>query len=199
VAPFKSRAVRWLLVALLAAGIVLLASPFWLREMGQSLVDSEQPSRADMVVVLAGDDTGARVLKGAELVKEGYAPAVVVSGPVCCYGKHESDLAIQFVVERGYPREWFIPLPMVAHSTREEAYILARELERLKVARFILVTSDYHTRRAARVYRTLMPPGSFRIVAADGGYLGGGWWRSREGRKQVAMEWIKTIAYWVGM
>ncbi len=167
--------------------------------MGEILVDSEQPFHADMVVVLAGDDTGARVLKGAELVKQGYAPRVVVSGPVCCYGKHESDLAIEFAVAQGYPREWFVPLPMVAHSTREEAHILVRELERLKVARFLLVTSDYHSRRAARVYRALMPPGSFRIIAADGGYLGDGWWHSREGQKQVAFEWMKTVAYWVGM
>lgn len=152
-----------------------------------------------MVVVLAGDDTGTRILKAAELVKQGHAPAVLVSGPVCCYGKHESDLAIEYAVARGYPREWFIPLPLVSHSTREEAPIVVRALERLKVARFLLVTSDYHSRRAARVYRALVSPGSFRIVASDSGYLGNGWWRSRENRKQVAMEWMKTIAYWLGM
>lgn len=198
-APFKSRAIRWLSVALVAVGIILLASPYWLRGMGDILVDSEQPFHADMVVVLAGDDKGGRILKGAELVKQGHAPAVLVSGPVCCYGKHESDLAIEFAVSQGYPQEWFIPLPMVANSTREEAHILVRELDRLKVRRFLLVTSDYHTRRAARVYRALVPPGSFRIIAADGGYLGDGWWHSREGQKQVAFEWMKTVAYWVGM
>jgi uncharacterized SAM-binding protein YcdF (DUF218 family) len=162
-------------------------------------VDSERPFRADIIVVLAGDDKGGRILKGAELVKQGFAPRVLVDGPECCYGNHESDLAIAFAAARGYPREWFIPLPMNAHSTREEAGIVMPELERLKVRRFLLVTSDYHTRRAAGVFRKLAPPGSFRVIAASGGYLDDGWWRSREGQKQVAIEWMKTVAYWVGM
>lgn len=195
----KSRAIRWLLIALLGAAGLLVSSRYWLPGLGGFLVDSEEPFHADIVVVLAGDDTGARILRGAELVKQGYAPAVVVSGPACCYGRHESDLAIEYAVAAGYPREWFIPLPMVAHSTREEAQILTRELERLKVSRFLLVTSDYHTRRAARVYRALVPPGSFRTIAAKSEDFGAGWWRTREGRKQALLEWIKTFAYWAGL
>jgi uncharacterized SAM-binding protein YcdF (DUF218 family) len=167
--------------------------------MGGMLVDSEQPFQADIVVVLAGDDTGARILKGAQLVKEGFAPKVLVDGPECCYGKHESDVAIDFAVAHGYPRDWFVPLPMDAHSTREEAHIVVPALERLNVRRFLLVTSDYHTHRAAGVFRKLAPAGSFRVVAAPGGYIGNGWWQSREGQKQVAIEWMKTIAYWVGL
>jgi uncharacterized SAM-binding protein YcdF (DUF218 family) len=178
---------------------VFALSPVWLRAMGDVLVDSEEPVRADVAVVLAGDDTGARILEAAKLVKEGYAPKVLVDGPECCYGNHESGLAIDFAVARGYPREWFLPLPMVAHSTREEARIVMRALERLQARNFLLVTSDYHSRRAAAVFRKLAPPGSFRVVAAPGGYLDKGWWRSREGRKQVAIEWFKTVAYWVGM
>ncbi len=197
--PWKITRNRSLTVAALAAGIVLLASPLWLRAMGNMLVASEQPNQADIVVVLAGDDTGARILKGAALVKEGFAPRILVDGPQCCYGRHESELAIDFAVARGYPREWFIPLPMSAHSTREEARIVIPELERQKVRRFLIVTSDYHTRRAAGVFRKLAPAGSFRIVAASGGHLGDGWWRTREGRKQVALEWTKTVAYWVGL
>ncbi|MGE5569061.1 MAG: YdcF family protein [Rhodospirillales bacterium] len=187
------------MIALLGAGGLLLTSRYWLPGLGALLVYSEEPFHADIVVVLAGDDTGARILRGAELVKQGYAPAVVVSGPVCCYGKHESDLAIEYAVAAGYPREWFIPLPMVADSTREEAQIITRELERLKVSRFLLVTSDYHTRRAARVYRKLVPPGSFRTIAAESEQFGAGWWRTREGRKYALMEWIKTLAYWAGL
>ncbi len=197
-APFQSRAVRWFSVVLLGAGILLAASPLWLRAMGDALVHSEQPVKADLVVVLAGDDTGARVLKGAELVREGYAPKVLVDGPECCYGKHESDLAIEFAVSHGYPREWFIPLPMEARSTREEARIVVPEIRRLKARTFLVVTSDYHSRRAAGVFRELAP-GAFRVVAAPGGYLEEGWWRSREGQKQVSIEWMKTVAYWVGM
>lgn len=195
----KSRAIRWLLIALLGAVGLLASRHYWLEGLGSLLVYSEEPFHADVVVVLAGDDTGARILRGAELVKQGYAPAVVVSGPACCYGRHESDLAIEYAVAAGYPKEWFIPLPMVAHSTREEAQIVTRELDRLKVSRFLLVTSDYHTRRATRIYRALVPPGSFRTIAAKSEYFGAGWWRTREGQKEAFLEWMKTFAHWAGL
>jgi uncharacterized SAM-binding protein YcdF (DUF218 family) len=62
------------------------------------------------------------------------------------------------------------------------------------------VTSDYHTRRAGRVFRSLAPPAQVRIVAApDRFFRADSWWRSRQGRKLVVLEWQKTLANWLGM
>jgi uncharacterized SAM-binding protein YcdF (DUF218 family) len=200
VTPFRSRTLRWLAAVALLAGILVLTRPLWLTALGRFLVESQEPFSAEMVVVLAGDDTGHRILKGAELVRQGYAPKVLVSGPECCYGNHESDLAIPFAVQQGCSQEWFIPLPHSARSTLEEARLVLRELESRHVRRFLLVTSDFHTARAARVYRRLAPRGSFRVVAASSpDFSAGGWWHSREGRKQFLIEWIKTVAYWFGI
>ena len=62
--------------------------------MGAWLVHSDEPFPADVVVVLAGDPYGNRILKGADLVKQGFAPKVLVSGPAGLYDLHECDLAI---------------------------------------------------------------------------------------------------------
>jgi uncharacterized SAM-binding protein YcdF (DUF218 family) len=196
----RSRILRWLAAVAVLALILFVTRSLWLAALGGLLVESQEPFQAEMVVVLAGDQTGHRILKGGELIRQGYAPKALMSGPKCCYDRSESDLAISFAVQHGYPLDWFIPLPNSARSTVEEARVIMAELERRHVRRFLLVTSNFHTRRAASVYRRLASPGSFRVVAAfNPDFSPGGWWHSREGRKEFLLEWLKTVAYWFGI
>lgn len=194
------RFLRWLLI-LLVLGAVSLAALWvtrarWLSALGRQLVYSEEPFKAGAVVVLAGDDTGGRILKGAWLIQQGFAPVALVSGPRCCYGLHESDLSIPFAIRKGYPPQWFVPVPNTGRSTRDEAAVMVRELDRRKINRFIVVTSNYHTARAALVYSALVPEDRFRMVASDDeDFVPDKWWYTREGEKTFAMEWMKTFAY----
>ena len=168
--------------------------------LGRVLVRDEGPARADMALVLAGDFSGKRILRGAELVKQGYVPKVLVSGPHALYGHYECDLAIPFAVEHGYPEAWFIRAPHEALSTREEAADILPDLRRLGVHRFLLVTSDFHTARAARIFRAAGPDFDIRVVAAPDKYFrADSWWHNREGRKIFFEEWSKTFASMVGM
>ncbi|MGA3098894.1 MAG: YdcF family protein [Bryobacteraceae bacterium] len=185
------------LVVLLAAGA--LARSWWLPALGYALVRDDGPARADLVVVLAGDTFGHRVLKGAELVRQSYAPAALVSGPYGFYGSYESDLAIPFAVRHGYPREYFIPFPNQALSTRDEADLVLAELRRRNVRSFLLVTSDYHTARAARVFRAALRaegggPAMRVVSAADEYFRPDSWWRTRQAQKTFLTEWCKTFA-----
>ena len=168
--------------------------------MGAFLVDDENPFRADVVVVLAGDPYGRRILKGAELVKNGFAPMVLVSGAPGFYDLHESDLAIPFAIRHGYPAAWFIPFPHDGHSTDEEGRAMLPELRKRNVHRVIVVTSDYHTRRALHTLRACWPGMQIRMVAASDEFFSPqGWWHTREGRKTFFLEWTKTFASAVGM
>ena len=185
------------LAILLAAGV--LARSLWLPALGYALVHDDGPAKADLVVVLGGDYYGRRILKGAELVRQGYAPAALVSGPAGFYGAYECDLAIPFAVRHGYPPEYFIPFPNQALSTREEASLALPELRRRNVRSFLLVTSDYHTARAARLFRAALRAAgggpAMRVVAApDEFFRPDSWWRSRQAQKTVFAEWCKTIA-----
>jgi len=190
--------------------IVVLSAVFfftrtlWLAGLGRALVFDQPPAKADMAVVLGGDYTGRRILKGAELVREGYVPVVLVSGPPDFYGSHESDFAIQFAIRRGCPAGWFVALPISALSTRDEAVQVLAELHRRNVRSFLLVTSNYHTARAARTYRwaekAMADPPNFRTVAAPDDYFQpDSWWRTREGRRTLFIEWTKTVAYALGI
>lgn len=171
-----------------------------LTALGAYLDQSGLPGKADIVFVLAGDASGNRILKGAELVRQGFAPRVVVSGPAGNYGNYECDLAIPFAVKAGYPESEFVRFPNQAHSTREEAADAAGELRTLGAHRVLLVTSLYHTRRAGALFRAAAPDLTFLVVAAPDDYFTkDGWWRNREARKTFLIEWMKTGATWLKM
>ncbi len=187
-----------ILAIVVAVGWV--AHAWWMTALGRLLVRDDGPARADIAVVLAGDFYGNRIIRAAELVKQGYVPRVLVSGPNLIYGAYECDLAIPFVVKKGYPEEWFVRAPNEAHSTRDEAAAILPDLRRRGVHRFLLVTSDYHTARAARIYQAAARDFDIRVVAAPDDYFRpDGWWRNREGQKIFFMEWSKTVANLLGM
>ena len=117
-----------------------------LEQLGDFLIDSQPPERADLILVLGGDFWGPRVVKGAELGLQGFAPRVMISGPFY-QGRPEGDLAIEFLVQKGYPRELFVSFAHYAASTIDEADAVAPELRRRGIRNVILVTRGSHSRR----------------------------------------------------
>ena len=194
---------RFLRVSVCVVAVVALLAvthTLWLTGLGNLLVRDDGPTRADIAVVLAGDLSGSRILRSAELVKQGYVPLVLVSGPDLIYGRHECDFEVPYAVEHGYPAAWFVCAPNRARSTKEEAAVILADLRRRAVHRFLLVTSNYHSRRAARIYHAAAPDLEMRVVAAPDEYFqADGWWRNREGQKTFFMEWSKTVASVVGL
>jgi uncharacterized SAM-binding protein YcdF (DUF218 family) len=181
-------------------GLLSVSSALWMTALGRLLVHDDGPAAADIAVVLAGDYYGNRILFAGDLVKRGFVPNVLVSGPHLIYGQYECDLAIPFAVQHGYPATWFIRVPNEAHSTREESVSVVEDLRRRGVHRFLLVTSDFHTARAARIYRAATPDLDMRVVAVPDLYFHpDGWWRNREGQKTFVIEWLKTAANAFGM
>lgn len=168
--------------------------------LGRYLVRADPPAHADYAVVLAGDFFGHRVIEGGELVRQGFVRKAIVSGPRFCYGHAESDLAVDFAVHHGYPADYFVSFPDDATSTRDEAQILIPELRRLGAHSFLLVTSDYHTRRAGRYFRSLAGDMEMRVIAVpDEKYHPDSWWLDREGQKTFLLEWSKTVSSYLGM
>jgi uncharacterized SAM-binding protein YcdF (DUF218 family) len=196
----RSHAWRWLLGLGIVLLLAIVTSRLWLAALGGYLVRAESPVHADMIVVLAGDFFGNRILTGADLVRRGFAPQALISGPSGAYGLYESDLAIQFAVRHGYPESYFVALPNDSHSTRDEAASILSALRQRHVRRVDIVTSDYHTRRAGNIYRAQARGLEIHMVAAPDQYFSAnGWWKNREGRKTFLMEWMKTVATWLNM
>ena len=195
------RSSRWIFASIAALLLLLfLTHRIWLAALGGFLVRAENPVPADMVVVLAGDYIGNRIVIGAGLVRQGLAPKVLVSGPADFYGLHESDLAIPFAVRAGYPASYFVPFPHTALSTAAEADVVIPELRKMHAHRVDLVTSNFHTRRAGNIFRKRAPDLEFHVIAAPDRYFTpDAWWKNREGRKTFVIEWMKTIATWLGL
>ncbi|MEO8369602.1 MAG: YdcF family protein [Candidatus Solibacter sp.] len=184
--------------------VLYAARGLWLPAIGNALIYDEGPAKADLAVVLAGDQWGHRLTKGAELVRQGYVSQVVVSGPPGSYGFNEADAAIRWATAKGYPAEWFIPLRHNALSTRDEAIAVLDMLRERKVTSFLLVTSSYHTGRARRIYlnaeRDRGGGPAMRTVASDDRFFSAQhWWQNREGQKSVFFEWAKTVATVFGL
>ncbi|MGC8759354.1 MAG: YdcF family protein [Bryobacteraceae bacterium] len=185
------------LLALMAAALALyvfreplLRAPALFLDVGQA------PQRADAVLVLAGGWRGERVLKAGELIRQGYAARAYLSGPKSFYGRSECEAEISFALENGFPAAWFECLPNNASSTREEAHALLPELARRGVRRLLLVSVRTHLRRARRFFEAERPAGMeiLYIGAEDPAFRLEEWWKNREGRKAVVLEWIKILA-----
>jgi len=187
----------------IAAVAVVLAAVFHasvLTALGGYLVRADLPEKADVAVVLAGDASGTRILNAGALVRGGYAPRVLVSGPFGLYGYYESDLAIQFAEKAGFPQSYFVAVPNHSHSTLDEAEAMLPAVRGAGARTVLLVTSNFHTRRAGKIYRHLAPDLRFVVVAApDPLFSPQSWWKNREGRKTFAIEWMKTVAEWFGL
>ena len=185
---------------LLVAAIMLLlmvSRAEWLPWIGEWLVSPDAPEPADLIVVLGGDFWGQRVVRAAELGVQGYAPHVMISGPD--YVWHgtpvpEGEMAINFLLGKGYPRELFWAFPHHAASTIEEAKLLAREFKLLRVKRVLIVTSNYHSRRASLVFHALLPSLQIRVIGApEENFHPESWWKARVSRRLAKSEWSKIM------
>jgi uncharacterized SAM-binding protein YcdF (DUF218 family) len=194
----SSLTVRYVLLLILAGMLILAAilAIRWqstLNSLGSFLVDSQPPQRADLILVLGGDFWGPRVLVGAELARLRYAPIALISGPPY-RDRPEGELAVEFLVRKGYPRELFQVFGHHAGSTIDEANALRSELARRHVRRVLLVTSAHHSRRATIVLTLLCPGVRFiSIPAPDPHYHIDQWWNDDSSRQLFFSEWNKIL------
>jgi uncharacterized SAM-binding protein YcdF (DUF218 family) len=194
----RKRRSGWLLRALLATLVLLLFIFLFLREpvliwLGQSLVVSDPLERADFIYVLAGDFWGSRVLLGANLGSKGWAPRVILTGGRY-QDRYASDMAVDFAVEHGYSRSLFLPIRIEAPSTIDEARAMGPIFHRLGARRIILVTSNFHSRRAEQVFRAYLPEFDFRAEGSnDDVFDPQSWWKKPQDRRLLFSEYQKMI------
>ena len=155
-----------------------------------------QPRKCDVIVVLAGE-TERRPARGLELLNQGYAPRLVLDVPAGAkiYEWTQTELAGKYV--EGLPQAKSITIcPIYGLSTREEAREAGRCLESVGGRSVLLVTSDYHTRRALSTFRWEARNRNYSSAAAfDPREFGTEWWRHREWAKTNLNEWFR-LAWW---
>jgi uncharacterized SAM-binding protein YcdF (DUF218 family) len=185
------RKLRMTLIALLSLCLLFsLTSGGWL------VVDS--PQRADVIVVLAGE-TDRRPNRALELLSQGYASKVLLDVPATAkfYDSSEVDLAQRYAQQLPLqPGQSVTVCPVFGLSTKAETQDVARCLEKSGIHSILVVTSDYHTRRALSTFQREMPQYQICVTgASDPQQFNSSWWRNRQSAKINFDEWIR-LAWW---
>ena len=156
------------------------------------VVDAPQPS--DLILVLAGE-TDHRPEHALELLHQGYAKHVLIDVPADAniYEFSQLHLAEQYV--HSLPESASVRVcPIHGLSTREETHDVAKCLTAQDGTRILIVTSDFHTRRALSIFQHELPDKSFSVAAAyDTTEFGSRWWTHRQWAKTCLAEWVRTI------
>lgn len=154
-------------------------------------------TKSDAIVLLAGNHQ-ERAPAAAMLYRDSYAERVILTNDGVLSGwspKHNRNLyQIEWVEEElvklGVPRERIVKLPFDGSSTMHDALAVKRWFFRHGLKKVILVTSDYHTRRALWTFRNVFSglPVEFAVYPARS---------SGVGTRGYAVECAKLVYYWV--
>ena len=192
--PNTNRTKRWWIVsvAIAMAVIAFAANAGWLLVV-------DKPEHSDLIVVLAGE-TDYRPASALKLLRQGYAPRILLDVPASAklFGTDEIALANKYVQELPESAEIAI-CPIDGLSTKEESHDVERCLKREPASRILLVTSDFHTRRALSIFRREIPGKYFTVAAVhDPEQFGARWWTHRQWAKTCLDEWMRLI-WWSGI
>lgn len=189
------------LIALAVLALPLLAAA------GRYLVEDDPAEHADAIVVLTGSYPD-RIIEAVALFREGFAPHLILCRePQNAGFRRLTELGVTvpryYELNRSVAEQLGVPPAAIsvvdrpAGSTYSEAelvleYVLARGYRSI-----LLVTSKYHSRRAARIYRHLAD-GKVRIIvrpARDDDFEPDGWWRDRASTRRVIIEYQKLLTF----
>jgi uncharacterized SAM-binding protein YcdF (DUF218 family) len=174
------------------AGIVVIFVV--LSHAGATLV-IDRPSPADAILVLSGDYQG-RMPRAIELYKQGYAKQIVVDedGSRKYYGQTLADRR-RAELAAADPTIDVKVCPVLGATTSAESNDVARCLEDLKVKSVLIVTSDFHTRRALSIMRFRMPFILWSVAASKSDYDSKHWWEHGGSAETLLEEWV-SLVYW---
>ena len=187
----KGQATRkrtWIIAGVLLAVLLAWAAT----KAGRFLiVDAPQPS--DLIVVLAGE-TDKRPARALELLAQGYGQRIVLDVPVDTniYEFTQIQLAEKYI--RDIPQAKVSVCPIEGLSTQDESKDVEKCIARESVNKVLIVTSDFHTRRALSVFRREAPGHEYSVAASrNSQQFGAKWWQHRQWAKTFVDEWLRFM------
>lgn len=184
----------WILAVVFLAVFCLLFAA----KAGKWLV-VDTPLQADVIVVLAGE-TNHRPARGLELLKQGYGRKLIIDVPASAkiYEFSQVQLAQKYIQDLPQSASMTV-CPIEGLSTRDESRDVERCLAHEEGTRVLIVTSDFHTRRALSIFRHEVRGKKFSVVAAhDETQFGTRWWSHRQWAKTCLDEWLRLF-WWTAV
>jgi hypothetical protein len=179
----------WLAIFVLLAGFSV-----GLAAKAGSFLIVDAPRRSDVILVLAGE-ADRRPRRALELLEQGYGRRIVLDVPnnAKLFEFTQIQLAQRYIQD--LPQSAFISIcPIDGLSTKDESKDVERCLQPEGAKSVLIVTSDFHTRRALEVFRRELPGRGYSVAAArDDEGFGSRWWRHRQWAKTFVDEWMRLI------
>lgn len=192
----KKRLILIIICAMLLS-IALFFKPI-LVSLANYLIVEDEPYKADVIVVLAGEVTGERINYAVELYKKGYSKKLLLSG---WSNSKVADTAFtmrRIALEEGIP-DSAILMETRSTSTYENAVFSSRIIQENGFNSIILVTSTYHSKRSKYIFAKVLNK-NIKIISCPAKvqyYNPNKWWNSRKGRKTFIDEYKKLIGYYI--
>lgn len=159
---------------------------------GYLIVDA--PRKSDVILVLAGE-THYRPERARQLLAQGYARKIILDVPAEAkiYDFTQLQLAEKYI--QGLPEAASMSVcPIYGLSTKDESKDVEKCLAAESSGSVLLVTSDFHTRRALGVFRREVPGHEYSIAASrDDTQFGTRWWTHRQWAKVCLDEWLRFL------
>jgi hypothetical protein len=178
---------KWRIVGL---SLLLL----WLMARSGTFLVVDDPQKSDIILILAGE-TDHRPPRALDLLSQGYASRVVLDVPAgaTAFGTTYVDLARKWV--EALPQASLITIcPIYGLSTKAESREAAQCISSVNGSSVLIVTSDFHTRRALSIFRHEVSSHTFHTAAArDPAQFGEPWWRHRQWAKTNLDEWLRLF------
>ena len=182
---------RWLRLLIVLVVVAVLLG----RQAAHVLVvDNRQKS--DAIVVLAGE-TSVRPALGVELLREQMGSRLFLDAESSEQVYDEPLTAIAQRYVDALPEANRISVCAIeGRSTAGETADAARCIASMGAHRVLIVTSDYHSRRAWMIFSHRLPQYQWSVAAArNPAAFGDAWWTNREWAKVTFDEWTK-LTWW---
>lgn len=180
--------------------LIYLARHPLMRYLGEYWVIDEPAAHADAILVLSDDNFyGDRATRAAELSRQQVAPVVVASGRKLRPNAGIAELIEHDLIERGVPKEKILRFDNDSNDTIDEAESLEDLAKQKHWSSVIIVTSNYHTRRARYIYDRIFPAQTAVSVASarDADFDPERWWQKKKSIKLFAHEFLGMLeAFW---
>jgi uncharacterized SAM-binding protein YcdF (DUF218 family) len=192
--------------ALLVLVLVYLFRAPLLTGVADLLVVNDKPVSADFIFLLNGD-YNTRSFRAAELYRQGLAPQVVIArsedSPAVKAGliPNDTDISVALLKLNGVPANKIVVLPFQGGvtSTFDEAAALHVYIEKVHPGRILLVTSEFHSRRAKWIFQRELagqPVVLDMIAVPYSTFDQTNWWTNENGLITLNNEYIKLVFYY---
>jgi hypothetical protein len=177
-----------------AIAILLIGSAIFLALKAGSFLVVNSPQLSDVILVLAGE-TDHRPHRALDLLAQHYGKRIILDVPTnaTIYEFTQIELAKKYIQD--LPQASLMSVcPIDGLSTKDESKDAEKCLRQQQPKKVLIVTSDFHTRRAVDVFRREVPEFEYSVAGAQNSEaFGEQWWSHRQWAKTFVDEWLRLL------